>query len=79
MRNPMLSGRATIENDSRIRKDDEAQGLGDMILRMSEPQHLHIYIAYKEQKPYITPAGQPAPNAAAAPQPLATSANGTPQ
>ena len=31
-----------------------------MLIGMNVLRHLHIYIAYKEQKIYITPAGAPA-------------------
>ena len=38
-----------------------------MLIGMNVLRHLHIYIAYKEHKLYITPAGTPAAAAAAAP------------
>jgi hypothetical protein len=34
-----------------------------MLIGMNVLRHLHIYVAYKEQKIYITPAGAPAPAA----------------
>jgi hypothetical protein len=35
----------------------------DMLLGMDVLRHLHIYIAYKEKKLYVTPAGAPSPSA----------------
>ncbi len=54
---------------TRILTNDEAQGLPDMLVGMDVLRHLHIYIAYKEQKLYITPADTPAPATSATPAP----------
>ncbi|MGD0143484.1 MAG: retropepsin-like aspartic protease [Rhizomicrobium sp.] len=52
---------------TRIPDNDEAQGLPDMLLGMDVLRHLHLYIAYKEQKLYITPSDAPPPAPADAP------------
>jgi predicted aspartyl protease len=44
---------------SRLSDADESGGNTDLILGLNELQHLHVYIAYKEQKLYITPATAP--------------------
>jgi predicted aspartyl protease len=44
---------------SRLSVPEEARGLPQIILGMNELRHLHLYIAYKEQKLYITPADAP--------------------
>ena len=36
----------------------------DMLIGMDVLRHLHLYIAYKEEKLYITPAGEPDPRSA---------------
>ena len=41
---------------SRISDADERSGVTDLTLGTRELRHLHLYIAYKEQKLYITPA-----------------------
>lgn len=48
-----------IEGDTRISNPDVETGLGDMILGMDVLRHLHVYIAYKEQRLYLTPASTP--------------------
>ncbi len=48
---------------SRIDTSSEPQGLPDLLLGMSVLQHLHVYVAYKEEMLYIT-AGEPAPSPA---------------
>jgi len=47
------------ETGSRLadKKGDETSQ--DILLGMNVLRHLHLYIAYKEQKLYITPAGEP--------------------
>src|SRR5215469_12824583 len=50
---------------------DEEGGTPPMLLGMNILRHLHIYIAYKEQKLYISPAGA-AGASAPAPAPPAT-------
>ncbi|MGH6889186.1 MAG: aspartyl protease family protein [Rhizomicrobium sp.] len=45
---------------SRIADYDERGGNTDFVLGLNELRHLHLYIAYKEQKLYITPAVSPA-------------------
>jgi len=47
--------------------DGEARGLPALVIGYSILKHLHIYIAYKEQKLYITPAAPPALAASAPP------------
>lgn len=59
---------------SRPRADEDA-GLPDMILGMDILHRLHLYIAYKEKKLYVSPAAaaaapQPPPTASGAPAPL---------
>ena len=44
---------------SRLGNPKDAAEYEDMLLGMNVLRHLHIYIAYKEQKLYITPAGAP--------------------
>jgi predicted aspartyl protease len=45
---------------SRMSDISEQNGVTDLTLGMTEMRHLHLYIAYKEQKLYITPATPPA-------------------
>ncbi len=40
---------------------DERVGLPDMILGMSTMRQMHVYIAYKERKLYITAASPQSP------------------
>jgi len=51
---------------SRLSDVTEASGKTDLVIGMRELRHLHIYIAYKEQKLYITAATPPASPAVAA-------------
>jgi len=44
--------------NSLIVREKEADGMEDVILGLEELRHLHIYIAYKEQKLYITPTSE---------------------
>lgn len=44
--------------NSLIVRDKDAEGLEDITLGLEQLRHLHIYIAYKEQKLYITPASE---------------------
>lgn len=48
--------------------DQEAHGIKQppMLLGMNVLKHLHLYIAYKEKKLYITPAASPTPQTGAA-------------
>jgi predicted aspartyl protease len=46
----------TLSNDTRLNDREESNGLNDVILGMNVIRRLHLYIAYKEQKLYITPA-----------------------
>lgn len=55
MRNHLMNSHRPNIN-SHIDTNNEAEGLDDVIVGMSELKHLHIYIAYKEQKLYISPA-----------------------
>jgi predicted aspartyl protease len=54
-----------VGTGSRLGSNDEESGMTDLTLGMRELQHLHIYIAYKEQRLYIT-AASPPPGAASA-------------
>ncbi|HTQ15589.1 MAG TPA: aspartyl protease family protein [Rhizomicrobium sp.] len=50
----------TLQNGTRLKpKDNEQIGLPDMLLGMSVLRHLHIYIAYGEQRLYVTAASAP--------------------
>ncbi|HTT81941.1 MAG TPA: aspartyl protease family protein [Rhizomicrobium sp.] len=44
---------------SRLSDADERVGVTDMEIGTREMRHFHIYIAYKEQKFYISPAAEP--------------------
>jgi hypothetical protein len=44
---------------TRIREPDTEQGLPQVLIGMDILRHLHLYIAYREQKLYITPASAP--------------------
>jgi hypothetical protein len=54
MRNRIKDPHANLEGGSRLTKTTEKPGFGDMILGMNVIQEWHIYIAYKEQKLYLT-------------------------
>ncbi len=56
MRGKLANPHDNIEGDTRIPNPEVETGLGDMILGMDILRHLHVYIAYKEQKLYLTPA-----------------------
>jgi len=45
---------------SRLGNPSDKAEFQDMLIGMNVLKHLHIYIAYKEQKLYVTPAGAPA-------------------
>ena len=64
----------TTEGDTRLSNPEVETGLGDMILGVDVLRHLHVYIAYKEQKLYLTPAAAPAAAAAA---PATAASDGT--
>jgi predicted aspartyl protease len=55
MRNKMFSGNS-VEHGTRLSDPNREAGLGEMILGMDVLHHLHLYIAYKEKKLYLTPA-----------------------
>lgn len=42
--------------NSHIDTNNEAEGVNDVIVGLEELRHLHVYIAYKEEKLYISPA-----------------------
>lgn len=44
---------------TRVGFSGESGGNTDMILGLNELRHLHLYIAYKEQKLYVSPASTP--------------------
>jgi hypothetical protein len=52
---------------SRLNNLQESEGHTDLTLGLSQLNHLHVYIAYKEQKLYITPSAAPVSVAASAP------------
>jgi predicted aspartyl protease len=54
MRNKLKDPRAGIEGGSRLSASIEKPGFGNMILGMNVIRQWHIYIAYKEQKLYLT-------------------------
>ena len=58
---------AEPEVGSHLPKAREDEVRITMLIGMSVLRHLHIYIAYKEHKLYITPAGTPTASAASAP------------
>ncbi|HEX3653101.1 MAG TPA: retroviral-like aspartic protease family protein [Rhizomicrobium sp.] len=65
-----MSGKQTDPGDSlkggsRLPVGDTEIGLGDMLLGMDILHHLHVYIAYKEEKLYLTAAVPPAASASA--------------
>jgi hypothetical protein len=60
MRNKRMDPKDSLEGGTRLPDPSRAVGLGDMILGMDILHHLHVYIAYKEEKLYITPASAPA-------------------
>ena len=53
------------EIGTRLREPSDIAEFPDMLIGMNVLRHLHVYIAYKEQKLYITPAGLPSPSSAA--------------
>jgi len=59
MRGKLANPHDNLEGDTRIANQEVETGLGDMILGMDILRHLHVYIAYKEQKLYLTPANAP--------------------
>jgi hypothetical protein len=59
---------------SRLSDTDEAASLEDITIGMDVLKHLHLYIAYKEQVLYVTPA-QPAPASAVSQPAPATAAS----
>lgn len=64
MHNKMTDPADTVSNDTRIRDTRRDTGLPDMILGMDVLHRLHVYVAYKENKLYVTPAAPSAPAAA---------------
>ncbi|HEY5049085.1 MAG TPA: hypothetical protein VII49_13805, partial [Rhizomicrobium sp.] len=73
---PDLTPNATFGgrgSGTRLAANDEAQGFPDVTLGVDVLKYLHLYIAYKEQMLYVTPAeaptgrtGIPAPSGAGA-------------
>jgi len=59
MRNKRLDPKDSLEGGTRLPDPSRTVGFGDMILGMDILHHLHVYIAYKEKKLYITPATAP--------------------
>jgi len=60
MRNKRMDPKDSLEHGTRLSDPSHAVGSGDMILGMDILHHLHVYIAYKEKKLYITPVTAPA-------------------
>jgi len=65
MRNKRMDPKDSLEGGTRLPDPSRAVGFGDMILGMDILHNLHVYIAYKEKKLYITPATAPAAKPAA--------------
>jgi hypothetical protein len=74
-----IAANRAARTGTRLGGGDESEGVTDMILGLNELRHLHLYIAYKEQKLYISPAAAPqvAATATAASAPPAASATPT--
>lgn len=53
-----------LEGDTRVKNPATHAGLDQMILGMDILRRLHVYIAYREKKLYLTPASPIAPNGA---------------
>jgi hypothetical protein len=66
MRRSTTERSSTLEGGSRIPDRDLELGLSEITLGMDILRHFHLYIAYKEQKLYITPATVPTPASSAA-------------
>jgi len=49
------------EGGTRIASSSPNAGLSDLILGMDILRHLHLYIAYKERRLYLTAASEPLP------------------
>jgi hypothetical protein len=47
---------------TRFKDSDTEESFPDLLIGMDVLHHLHLYIAYKEQKLYITPASEAAPS-----------------
>ncbi len=60
VRTKMMDPHDSLEGDTRIKSAVNQVGLDQIILGMDILHRLHLYIAYKEQKLYITPAAVPA-------------------
>lgn len=65
MRNRRMDPKDSLEGGTRLADPTRMVGSGDMILGMDILHNLHVYIAYKEKKLYITPATAPATKPAA--------------
>lgn len=66
MRNHLITSHAPPIN-SLIDTNNEAEGTDDVTVGLEELRHLHIYIAYKEQKLYISPASPASVESASTP------------
>ena len=64
LRTKLRKPQQSLEGDTRIPNPNNETGMSDVILGTDILHHLHIYIAYKERKLYITAAD--APNGTAA-------------
>jgi predicted aspartyl protease len=58
--NKLRDPRDTLSNDTRIKAPSRKTALDDLIIGMDILHRLHVYIAYRERKLYITPAAAPA-------------------
>lgn len=53
--------------NSHIDTNPDTEGVDDLVIGLEELRHLHLYIAYKEEKLYMSPAMQDSSQAAAPP------------
>ncbi|HVP83272.1 MAG TPA: aspartyl protease family protein [Rhizomicrobium sp.] len=66
MRNHMINDHRPPIN-SHIDTNPDTEGVDDVIVGLEELRHLHVYIAYKEQKVYISPIAPSSSEAAPTP------------
>lgn len=64
----------TSQLGSRLAHVDEAKNVADLVLGTNELRNLHVYIAYKEEKLYVSAASAPAAAAAGTPKAAADTA-----
>jgi predicted aspartyl protease len=71
LRNHLINAHRPQIN-SHIDTNPEAEGLDDVTVGLEELRHLHVYIAYKEKKLYISPASADEPPSNPAPSATGT-------